>query len=106
MAEKRKSTHSLAAFKAAVVAGKVEMTTAAVKGGLDISFDTAAISGVLGKLTAKHFFKSVNTFNDPKRWMDVYHFQNSIELTIYIKFVDENDPATTTEFVLTSFKEK
>jgi hypothetical protein len=31
------------AFKAAVLAGKVEMTTTAVKGGLDIGFDKAAI---------------------------------------------------------------
>ncbi len=77
MADKRKPTYDLDAFKASFAS--VEKLT----------------------MQRGHFYKSMTAYIDSRLWQDVYHVPSPVGM-LYVKFTAD----TITEFLLLSFKEK
>jgi motility quorum-sensing regulator/GCU-specific mRNA interferase toxin len=100
--EKRKPSHDLARFK--LVAGdpnRLDMTTQATRDARALGLERPAICRIIQTMTRAMFYKSMTSYEDARRWQDVYHIPWN-GLTIYLKFTDN----VVTEFTVLSFKEK
>jgi motility quorum-sensing regulator/GCU-specific mRNA interferase toxin len=72
-----------------------------LKTATEIGFGRAEIAAAVGSLRPAHFYKSMTSNRDHRRWQDVYHVPWN-GMVLYLKFTD--DPVT--EFVILSFKER
>jgi motility quorum-sensing regulator/GCU-specific mRNA interferase toxin len=99
MAEKRKPTYDLDAFKAA--APQMRITVVATKTAAALGFARADIVATVQTMRRSHFYKSMTSFGDHRIWQDVYHVPSPLG-TLYVKFTAD----VVTEFVLLSFKER
>lgn len=102
MAEKRKPTYDLDAFKLAFsVPGKLNITTTALRDAASLGFDQTDIVDIVQTMQRGHFYKSMTSYADHRIWQDVYHVPSEMGL-LYVKFMAE----VISEFLLLSFKEK
>jgi motility quorum-sensing regulator/GCU-specific mRNA interferase toxin len=99
MAEKRKPTYDIEAFKAA--AQRIRITLAATRTAAALGFGRAEIAGIIQTMQRTQFYKSMTSYEDHRVWQDVYHVPSEAG-TLYVKFTAD----AVTEFVLLSFKEK
>lgn len=100
--EKRKPHHGLAAFKASMsTVDKLHMTGAAQKDAQAIGYGLSDVVAALQSLDRKHFYKSMTSYGNNRKWQDVYHPPWD-GVTLYVKFTDD----AVTEFQVLSFKEK
>jgi motility quorum-sensing regulator / GCU-specific mRNA interferase toxin len=102
VAEKRKPTYDLDAFKAAF--GSVEtlhVTGSALRGAAALGFGRAEIVATIQSMQRLHFYKSMTAYADHRVWQDVYHVPSEVGL-LYLKFTAD----AVMEFLLLSFKEK
>jgi len=99
MAEKRKPTRELDAFKAAAAHARV--TVVATKTAAALGFGRADIEATIQTIQRRHFYKSMTSYSDHQNWQDVYHVPSRAGL-LYIKFTAD----ALKEFTLLSFKEK
>ena len=102
MAEKRKPTYDLDAFKAtfSTVEG-LRVTGTAIGTAAALGFGRAEIVATIQTMQRKQFYKSMTSYADHRIWQDVYHVPSPAG-TLYVKFTAD----TVTEFLLLSFKEK
>lgn len=102
MAEKKKPTYDLGAFKQAFSnVAALRVTSAAYGTAFAIGFGRAEIVATIQSMKQGHFFKSMASHSDDREWQDVYHVPSSIGLPC-VKFRSD----ALTEFVLLSLKEK
>lgn len=102
MAEKRKPTYDLEAFKAAFASvDTINLTGTALKGAAAVGFGRAEIVSVIQTMRRAHFYKSMTAYADHRVWQDVYHVPSEAG-TLYVKFTAD----AVTEFLLLSFKER
>ncbi len=102
MAEKRKPTYDLDAFKAAFSSvEKLRVTGTALKGAAALGFGRSEIVATIQTMRRSHFYKSMTAYADYRVWQDVYHVPSGAGL-LYVKFTAD----AVTEFLLLSFKEK
>jgi motility quorum-sensing regulator / GCU-specific mRNA interferase toxin len=102
MAEKRKPTYDLDAFKAAFSSvGRLRVTGVAVRTAATLGFGRSEIVATIQTMERAQFFKSMTSYADHRVWQDVYHVPSSVG-TLYVKFTAD----TVSEFLLLSFKEK
>jgi motility quorum-sensing regulator/GCU-specific mRNA interferase toxin len=99
MAEKRKPTYDLEAFKA--MADRMRVTVVATRTAAALGFGRAEIEAAIQTMQPKQFHKSMTSFGDHRIWQDVYHVPVPAG-TLYVKFMAD----AVTEFVLLSFKER
>jgi len=101
--DKRKPSHDLSAFKAAMATPKaLAITVTAARSALDLGFDRSDIVDALQSLERTHFYKSTTAHANARQWHDVYHLPWDDDLLIYVKFTD----SVVTGFIVMSFKEK
>lgn len=102
VAEKRKPTFDLDAFRAAfATVDRLNATTTALRGAAALGFGRSEVVATLQTIRRGHFYKSMTSYADHRVWQDVYHVPSSVG-TIYVKFTAD----LLTEFLLLSFKEK
>ena len=102
MAEKRKPTYDLDAFKATFASlEKLAVTGSALRSAAFIGCGRVEIVNIIQTMQRNHFYKSMTTYTDSRLWQDVYHVPSTVGL-IYMKFTAD----AITEFLLLSFKEK
>jgi motility quorum-sensing regulator/GCU-specific mRNA interferase toxin len=102
MAEKRKPTYDLEAFKAAFDnVDKLRVTGAALRDAAALGFGRAEIVATLQTMQRPHFYKSMTAHGNHRVWQGVYHVPSSAGL-LYVKFTAD----AVTQFLLMSFKEK
>ena len=102
MAEKRKPTYDLDAFKAAFSSvERLAVTGTAVKSAAALGFGRAEIVATIRTMQREHFYKSMTAHADHRLWQDVYHVPSPLGV-LYVKFTAD----AVTEFLLLSFKEK
>jgi motility quorum-sensing regulator/GCU-specific mRNA interferase toxin len=102
MAEKRKPTYDLEAFKAAfATVDTINLTGTALRGAAAIGFGRAEIVSVIQTMRQSHFYKSMTAHAHHRVWQDVYHVPSEAG-TLYVKFA----AGAVTEFLLLSFKER
>jgi motility quorum-sensing regulator / GCU-specific mRNA interferase toxin len=102
MAEKRKPTYDLDAFKATFsTVEKLAVTGTALRGAASLGFGRAEIVSTIQTMQRGHFFKSMTAYADSRLWQDVYHVPSTAGM-LYVKFTAD----AITEFLLLSFKEK
>lgn len=80
---------------------RLATTTSARLSAAALGFDAAGIARVVASMGRRHFYKSMTSYADHRRWQDVYHVPNG-SLIIYVKFTDD----VLTEFRVLSFKER
>ncbi|HVZ69664.1 MAG TPA: type II toxin-antitoxin system MqsR family toxin [Rhizomicrobium sp.] len=100
--EKRRPSFDLEAFKS--VCGdprRLRMTRTAIRDSGALGFDLSGVASVVRSMKPVHFYKSMTTNWDHRRWQDVYHVPWS-GMLLYIKFTDD----LVAEFHLLSFKER
>ena len=100
--EKRRPSFGLEAFRA--VCGdprRLSITTTALSTAAQLGFGRTEIARVIRSIRRTHFYKSMTSHADHRRWQDVYHVPWE-GVTLYVKFTDD----VVTEFVVLSFKEK
>ena len=97
--EKRKPTHDLEAFKAAVAADRAAFTRTAVRDARALGLGIEEMKTALSGLRREQFYKSMTAVHDHRAWQDVYHLPWE-GTTLYVKFT------VSAGFVLLSFKEK
>lgn len=74
MAEKRKPTYDLDAFKAAFASVEaLHVTGAALRGAAALGFGRREIVATLQTMRRAHFYKSMTAYADHRSWQDVYH---------------------------------
>lgn len=102
MAEKRKPTYDLEAFKAAFgSAKKLVVTGTALRSAAALGFDRAEIVATIQAMQREHFYKSMTAYADHRLWQDVYHVPSPVGV-LYVKFTAD----VVNEFLLLSFKGK
>ncbi len=102
MAEKRKPTYDLDAFKAAFTTVEhLRVTGVAVRSAAALGFDRAGIVATIQTMRRSQFYKSMTAYADHRVWQDVYHVPSPAG-TLYVKFTAD----TVNEFLLLSFKER
>src|SRR5690348_801495 len=102
MAEKRKPTYDLDAFRTAFdSAEKLHVTGTALKGAAAIGFGRTEIVAAIQSMQRSHFYKSMTAYANNRLWQDVYHVPSEAGV-LYVKFTAD----AVTEFLLLSFKEK
>ena len=102
MADKRKPTYDLEAFKAAAsTVDGLNATGSAIKGAAKIGYGRAEIVATIQTMQRSHFYKSMTSYVDHRTWQDVYHVPSEHGV-LYVKFTAD----VVTEFLLLSFKEK
>lgn len=100
--EKRKPSFDLDAFKA--VGGdprRLRMTRTSFRSATELGFDGLLVSTVIQSMQPTHFFKSMTSYYDHRKWQDVYHVPWQ-GVMLYVKFTDD----IVSEFVVLSFKER
>ena len=102
MADKRKPTYDLEAFKAAFsTVQKLAVAGTVLRSAAALGFGRSEIVGAIQTMQKEHFYKSMTAFADSRLWQDVYHVPSPVGL-LYVKFTAD----AVTEFLLLSFKEK
>lgn len=102
MAEKRKPTYDLDAFRAAFDSAEtLNVTTTAVRSAASLGFGRTEIVETIQTMRRSYFYKSMTSYGDHRVWQDVYHVPSPAG-PLYIKFTAD----TVTQFLLLSFKEK
>jgi motility quorum-sensing regulator / GCU-specific mRNA interferase toxin len=102
VAEKRKPTYDLDAFKSAFSSvDRLNVTGTALKGAASLGFDRTDIVEVIQLMQRRHFYKSMTAYADHRVWQDVYHVPSEVGV-LYVKFSAD----VVAEFLLLSFKEK
>src|SRR5450432_765308 len=102
MAEKRKPTYDLEAFKAAFsTVGRLNVTGTAIRSAAALGFGRAEIVASVQTMQRIQFYKSMTSYGDHRIWQDVYHVPSPVGL-LYVKFTAD----AVTEFLLLSFKAK
>ncbi len=102
MAEKRKPTYDLDAFKAAASSvERLRVTTTAVRTATALGFDRAEIVATIQTMRRSRFYKSMTAYTDHRVWQDVYHVPSPAGM-LYVKFTAD----VVAEFMLLSFKER
>lgn len=102
MAEKRKPTYDLDAFKATFAAvDRLAVTGTALRTAAALGFGRAEIVSTIQTMQRNHFYKSMTTYADSRLWQDVYHVPSPAGV-LYVKFTAD----AITEFLLLSFKER
>ena len=102
MAEKRKPTYDLDAFKASFASvEKLAVTGTALRTAAALGFGRIEIVKTIQTMQHGHFYKSMTAYTDSRLWQDVYHVPSLVGM-LYVKFTAD----TITEFLLLSFKEK
>ncbi|QWV92092.1 type II toxin-antitoxin system MqsR family toxin [Geomonas oryzisoli] len=102
MAERRKPTYDLAAFKAAFSAvERLAVTGTALRTAAALGFGRVEIVATIQSMQRGQFYKSMTAYADSRLWQDVYHVPSPVGL-LYVKFTAD----VVTEFLLLSFKEK
>jgi len=102
MAEKRKPTYDLDAFKATFSSvEKLAVTGTALRTAANLGYGLAEIVASIQTMQRGHFYKSMTAYADSRLWQDVYHVPSPVG-TLYVKFTAD----VITEFLLLSFKEK
>lgn len=95
-------TYDLDAIKACVDdPDKMEITTIATLGALELGFGRDKIIETVKSIQKKNFYKSMTTYQNHRVWQDVYHVPSEVGL-LYVKFV----AGTISEFALVGFKGK
>lgn len=99
--EKRRPTHDLSAIRALLGdAATLNLTATAFQDADDLGFGEADVAAVIAGLTPRMFYKSMNTYADPRVWQDVYHVP-ARDLMLYVKVQRDADGV----YRLMSFKE-
>ena len=77
------------------------ITRSALADALTLGFDRNGIAAVIRSMKPFHFYKSMTSFRDARKWQDVYHvpWEGAV---LYIKFTDD----AVTAFTILSFKER
>ena len=102
MAEKRKPTYDLDAFKATFVSvERLTVAGSALRSAAALGYGRTEIVNTIQTMQRSHFYKSMTAYADPRLWQDVYHVPSPVGM-IYVKFTAD----AITEFLLLSFKEK
>ena len=102
MAEKRKPTYDLDAFKATFASvDRLAVTGTALLSAAALGFGRAEIVSTIQTMQRSQFFKSMTAYSDSRLWQDVYHVPSPVGV-LYVKFTAD----AITEFLLLSFKEK
>jgi len=102
VAEKRKPTYDLDAFKAAFsTVERLSVTGTALKTAASLGFNGADIVSIIQTMQRRQFYKSMTAYSDHRVWQDVYHVPSEVGL-LYVKFTAD----VVAEFLLLSFKEK
>jgi motility quorum-sensing regulator/GCU-specific mRNA interferase toxin len=102
MADKRKPTYDLEAFKAAFKrVERLALTGTALRSAAALGFGRAEIVAIIQTMQREHFYKSMTSYSDNRLWQDVYHTPSERGV-LYVKFTAD----LITEFLLLSFKEK
>lgn len=102
MAEKRKPTYDLEAFKAAFASvDTLTITGVALRGASAIGFGRSEIVSAIQTMRRVHFYKSMTAYADHRVWQDVYHVPSVVGV-LYVKFTADK----LAEFLLLSFKER
>jgi motility quorum-sensing regulator/GCU-specific mRNA interferase toxin len=102
MAEKRKPTYDLDAFKATFASvDRLAVTGTALLSAAALGFGRAEIVSTIQTMQRSQFFKSMTAYADSRLWQDVYHVPSPVGV-LYVKFTAD----VITEFLLLSFKEK
>jgi motility quorum-sensing regulator / GCU-specific mRNA interferase toxin len=97
MAEKKKPTYDLEAFKADFGSiDSLNVTGAAMRSAAALGFGRAEIAATIQTMERQHFYKSMTSYADHRVWQDVYFVPSEVG-TLYVKF---------TANLLLSFKEK
>ena len=100
--EKRRPSHNLGAFKARCGDPRqLAITTTALRTAFALGLGRMEITAVVRAMRSSHFYKSMTSYRDHRRWQDVYHVPWE-GMTLYVKFTDD----AITEFVVLSFKER
>jgi len=99
MTEKWKPTYDLGDFKKA--AGRIRITVVATRTAAALGFGRVEIATTIQTMRREHFYKSMTSYGDSRRWQDVYHVPSSAGV-LYVKFTAD----AVTEFALLSFKER
>lgn len=72
MAEKRKPTYDLDAFKAAFsTVERLAVTGTALRGAAALGYGRAEIVRTIKAMQRGHFYKSMTAYADPRLWQDV-----------------------------------
>lgn len=102
MAEKRKPTYDLDAFKATFISvERLAVTGIALRSAAALGYGRNEIVDTIQAMQRSHFYKSMTAYVDSRLWQDVYHVPSSVGV-LYVKFTAD----AITEFLLLSFKEK
>lgn len=102
MAEKRKPTYDLDAFKATFSGvERLAVTGTALRSAASLGYGRAEIVNTIQTMQRAHFYKSMTAYADSRLWQDVYHVPSPAGM-LYVKFTAD----AITEFLLLSFKEK
>ena len=97
MAEKKKPTYDLEAFKADFGStDSLNVTGAAMRSAAALGFGRAEIAATIQTMERQHFYKSMTSYADHRIWQDVYLVPSEVG-TLYVKF---------TANLLLSFKER
>lgn len=100
--EKRRPSHDLGAFRARCGdPRRLAITTTALRSAASLGFGRVEITAVIRAMKPAHFYKSMTSYRDSRRWQDVYHVPWG-NMVLYVKFTND----TVTEFVVLSFKEQ
>lgn len=102
MAEKRKPTYDLEAFKVSFVkVDNLAITGTALRTAAALGCGRSEIVSTIQTMQRSHFYKSMTAYADSRLWQDVYHVPSPFGV-LYVKFTAD----AITEFLLLSFKEK
>jgi motility quorum-sensing regulator/GCU-specific mRNA interferase toxin len=102
MAEKRKPTYDLEAFKQVFSApDRLNVTGTALRSAFALGLDRAGVVEIIQTMRREQFVKSMTSYADHREWQDVYHVPSRLG-ALYVKF--RADPVA--EFLLLSFKER
>ena len=102
MAEKRKPTYDLDAFKATFVrVERLAITGTALRSAATIGCGRIEIVNIIQTMQRGYFYKSMTAYADSRLWQDVYHVPSPVGI-LYVKFTAD----VISEFLLLSFKEK
>jgi motility quorum-sensing regulator / GCU-specific mRNA interferase toxin len=102
MADKRKPTYDLDAFKTTFNSlKKLAVTGRALRSAAVLGFGRSEIVDTIQTMRRGHFYKSMTAHADHQLWQDVYHVPSPVG-TLYVKFSAD----VVTQFLLLSFKEK
>jgi motility quorum-sensing regulator / GCU-specific mRNA interferase toxin len=86
MAEKKKPTYDLEAFKADFGApDSLNVTGGAIRSAAALGFGRAEIAATIQAMGREHFYKSMTSYADHRVWQDVYFVPSEVG-TLYIKF--------------------